>query len=93
MEKPLARRTAKGNRKPEVFRHTLTHLRGPSVVLVRTLRVEPDGATNQRSSAANTVPARQSADKSDGKVVTDDNGFRTDDNGFRLVNVACDHLL
>jgi hypothetical protein len=52
---------AKGNGKSDVFHHTLTHLRGPPVVLVRTLRVEPDGSTNQRSSAANTVPAVQSA--------------------------------
>jgi hypothetical protein len=55
------RTAAKGNWKPDVFHHTLTHLRGPSVTLVRTLRVEPVGSTNQRSSAANTVPAVQSA--------------------------------
>jgi hypothetical protein len=52
---------AKGNGKSDVFHHTLTHLRGLPVVLVRTLRVEPDGSTNQRSSAANIVPAAQSA--------------------------------
>jgi len=73
-KKPFAREAAKGNWKTDVFHHTSTYLRGPSVVLVRTLRVEPDGSTSQRSSAANTVPATQSASQICG--LTHDSGHR-----------------
>lgn len=68
MRKPFARTAAKGNRKTDVFHHTLTHLRGLSVTPVRTLRVEPEGSTNQRSSAANTVPAVKVPAKSAGRT-------------------------
>jgi hypothetical protein len=83
-----ARRAAKGIRKTEVFHFTLTHLRGPSVSYGH-FELNPEGSANQRSSAANTVPAAQNTTKSAAarpQVVTDDNACR-------LAYVDFDHLL
>jgi hypothetical protein len=62
MRKALLRKVAKGN---EEVKHLPAHSYSPARAarLVRTLRVDFKSSTNQRSSAANTVPTATSANQ------------------------------